>query len=372
MTAIGLDVGTGFVKCVSDTKKIKFPSLCAYRQHAIWESKKGKIEAVGDEAVKLAEYPDAVVIRPVMLGRPVHEKGFEELVKKAVDLVLQNNDAIGQESELTRFCMVIGLPYEARSHATNIQKMVTRLFHPKRCDVVPQVLGTLIDVDLSSAIVTSIGQGTTEIVAFKDYSAIRGISIHHAVNDISSKLGTSKTAYLDNNIFTNPQVNPLVAMLADSILDDPQWDAPRLAAITNSCIRRRHNDSWSKRGNRNKTVTGYYNTTRSGHVKRVGSIQTCISGMLTKSERRFIHDPNSISKSYKVVLKSRINKKIRRCGYDLKLITEKNSELQLNLGVFAELFDRVEPLRNSVISTKKNHTDAKSPKMSILDMNKMA
>ncbi len=220
MTAIGLDVGTGFVKCVSDTKKIKFPSLCAYRQHAIWESKKGKIEAVGYEAVKLAEYPDAVVIRPVMLGRPVHEKGFEALVKKAVDLVLQNNDAIGQESELARFCMVIGLPYEARSHAKNIQKMVTRLFHPKRCDVVPQVLGTLIDVDLSSAIILSIGQGTTEIVAFKDYSAIRGISIHHAVNDISSKLGTSKTAYLDNNIFTNPQVNPLVAMLADSILDD--------------------------------------------------------------------------------------------------------------------------------------------------------
>ena len=94
--------------------------------------------------------------------------------------------------------------------------------------------------------------------------------------------------------------------------------------------------------------------------------------MLTKSELRFIQDPNSVSKSYKAVLKSRINKKIRRCGSDLKLITEKNSELQLNLGVFAELFDRVEPLQNSVISEKKKHTDAKSPKVSILDMNKMA
>ena len=220
MTAIGLDIGTGFVKCVSDTKKIKFPSLCAYRQHEIWERNKGRIEAVGDEAVKLSEYPDAVVIRPVMLGRPVNEKAFEELVKKAVDLVLQNNDAIGQELELARSCMVIGLPYEARSHAASIQKMVTRLFHPKRCDVVPQVLGTLVDVDLSSGIIVSIGQGTTEIVAFKDYSAIRGISIHHSVNDISSKLGTSKTSYLDTSIFTNPKVNSLVTMLADSILDD--------------------------------------------------------------------------------------------------------------------------------------------------------
>ncbi|MHB8546295.1 MAG: hypothetical protein ACYDAJ_05975 [Nitrosotalea sp.] len=93
---------------------------------------------------------------------------------------------------------------------------------------------------------------------------------------------------------------------------------------------------------------------------------------MTKSELRFIQDPNSVSKSYKAVLKSRINKKIRRFGSDLKLITEKNSELQLNLGMFAELFDYGKPLQNSVISEKKKHTDVKSPKMSILDMNKMA
>jgi len=94
--------------------------------------------------------------------------------------------------------------------------------------------------------------------------------------------------------------------------------------------------------------------------------------MLSKSERRFIHDPNSVSKSYKIVIKSRINKKIQRFGSDLKLIIEKNSELQLNLGVFAELFDHGKPLQNSVISEKIKHIDAKNPKMSILDMNKMA
>ncbi len=220
MAAIGLDIGTGFVKCVSDSKKIKFPSLYAYRQHAVWENKKGGIEAVGDEAVRLAMYPDSVVIRPVMLGRPIHERGFEELVKKAVNLVLQNSDAMGEEAELARCCMAVGLPYEARPHATGIQKMVTRLFHPKRCDIVPQVLGTLIDVDVPSAIIVSIGHGTTEIVAFEEYSAIRGRSVHHAVNDISSKLGNCKTAYLDDTIFTDPKVNSLAAMLADSILDD--------------------------------------------------------------------------------------------------------------------------------------------------------
>lgn len=220
MTAIGLDVGTGFVKCVSDSKRIKFPSLCAYRQHAVWENKKGRIEAVGEEALRIARYPDSVVIRPVMLGRPIHERGFEGLVKKALDLVLQNNDAMGKEAELARSCIAIGLPYDARPHAQSIQKMITRLFHPKRCDIVPQVLGTLIDVNLPSAIIVSIGQGTTEIVAFQEYSAIRGTSVHHAVNDISSKVSSSKTAYLNESIFTDPKVGPLVAMLADSILDD--------------------------------------------------------------------------------------------------------------------------------------------------------
>ncbi|MDE1877901.1 MAG: hypothetical protein KGI07_05155 [Thaumarchaeota archaeon] len=92
---------------------------------------------------------------------------------------------------------------------------------------------------------------------------------------------------------------------------------------------------------------------------------------MTKSERRFIDNPNSVSKSYKAVLKSRVNRKIRRCGSDLKLVMEKNSELQLNLGVLAELFDH-EPLQNSVIFEKKKHIDAKGPNMSILDMNKLA
>ncbi|MGI0062712.1 MAG: hypothetical protein ACREBA_09710 [Nitrosotalea sp.] len=94
--------------------------------------------------------------------------------------------------------------------------------------------------------------------------------------------------------------------------------------------------------------------------------------MLTKSERRFVHDPGSVSKSYGIVLKSRINKKIRRCCTDLKLIVEKNSELSLNLGVLAELFDTGEPLQKSVMSGKKTKNGQKCSKLSILDMNKMA
>ncbi len=93
--------------------------------------------------------------------------------------------------------------------------------------------------------------------------------------------------------------------------------------------------------------------------------------MLTKSERRFVHDPSSVSKSYGIVLKSRINKKIQRFCSDLKLIVEKNSELQLNVGVLAQVFDTADPLQKSVISKKKGQDDEKNRKTSILDMNKM-
>jgi len=223
MAAIGLDVGTGFVKCVSNTKKIKFPSLYTYRRLAIWEGK-GIVEAVGDETLSLSQNPNTRIIRPVMLGRPIHTKGFEKLVNKAIELVLdETNDIMNHQAELAKTCIVVGLPYDAKSCAENIQKIITNLVKPKRCNVVSQVLGTLLDMDLSEAIVTSIGHGTTEVVAFKDYVPIRGTSIHHAVSEISTELGTSKIAYIDHSVFAKPQAKPLVTMLADTLMDDLNW-----------------------------------------------------------------------------------------------------------------------------------------------------
>ena len=70
MLSIGLDIGTGFVKCVSDTKKIKFPSLYAYKWIEEWNKAKKLVEAVGYDAVELSVDPDVIVIKPVMLGRP--------------------------------------------------------------------------------------------------------------------------------------------------------------------------------------------------------------------------------------------------------------------------------------------------------------
>ena len=64
----------------------------------------------------------------------------------------------------------------------------------------------------------SIGQGTTEIVAFVNNKAIRGISVHHAVGYIDSRLG-SEMGYLDDTIYDNPKTAQLVSMLADVLLN---------------------------------------------------------------------------------------------------------------------------------------------------------
>ncbi|MHB8546685.1 MAG: ParM/StbA family protein [Nitrosotalea sp.] len=218
MNAIGLDIGTGFVKCVSDKKQIKFPSIYACRQLAAWEGR-GIAEAVGDEAIKMAEIPNTRVKRPVMLGKPIDEKGFEKLVVRAMELSLESNDALGKSLE-NNCIIVVGLPYEAKNHAANIKKMITRLFSPKQCTVVAQVLGTLVDVQLADAVVMSLGHGTSEVVVFKNSSPIKGISIHHAVSEIMTEIGSGKTAYVNHEIFTEERTKPHIISLADALIDD--------------------------------------------------------------------------------------------------------------------------------------------------------
>ncbi|MDE1863009.1 MAG: hypothetical protein KGI33_08865 [Thaumarchaeota archaeon] len=219
MTSIGLDVGTGFVKCVSDTATKRFPSLYVYRHASSWEEKRGRIEAVGDEAVELSKNPDAVVIRPVMQGSPVNEGAFMKLVKKAVELVSQKKDAVASQGP-DNLHIVIGLPYEARAQRDSVKRLIQREYRPAACRVVPQAIGTLVDAGKTDAIIVSVGQGTTEMVAFQKMVPVKGLSSHHAVSDISSRLDASKISYVACEIFGDSKAGPLVDMLADSIIDD--------------------------------------------------------------------------------------------------------------------------------------------------------
>lgn len=217
MVSIGLDVGTGFVKCVSDYGSVIFPSLFAYRDMGKWEESQGRIEAVGTKAREFSKYPDAVIIRPVSEGRPIDQRGFEALVSEAINRVcrigLQQNNLDGKyDSEIS---IIVGLPYDARKEKTRLRRIIENKIHLKKCGVVPQVAGTLIDMNKKDAIIMSIGQGTTEIVVFDNQDPIIGVSLPQATDFITQGLG--EFSYLQASTFTKQksEIRKNVAKLTD-------------------------------------------------------------------------------------------------------------------------------------------------------------
>lgn len=211
-------MGTGFVKCVSDYGSVIFPSLFAYRDMGKWEDSQGRIEAVGKEAREFSKYPDAVIIRPVSEGRPIDERGFEALVSEAISRVCnikQNHKNILDKEYDSEIGMIVGLPYDARKDKTRLRKIITKRIHPKKCGIVPQVLGTLIDMNKKNAIIMSIGQGTTEIVAFDDSDPVFGVSVSQATDFIT--LGLGEFSYLQASTFAKykSEIRKNVAKLTD-------------------------------------------------------------------------------------------------------------------------------------------------------------
>jgi hypothetical protein len=216
VVSIGLDVGTGFVKCVSDYGSVIFPSIFAYRDLGKWEESHGRIEAVGKRALEFARHPDAVIIRPVSEGRPIDERGFEALVSEAVSRVCGTRPHHIENSKYnSEIIIAVGLPYDAQNDKIRLRKIIEKRIHPAKCGIVPQVLGTLIEMDKKDAVIISIGQGTTEIVAFADRKPVFGISVPQATDFIT--LGLGEFSYLQASIFAKrgSEIRKNVAKLAD-------------------------------------------------------------------------------------------------------------------------------------------------------------
>lgn len=223
MVSIGLDVGTGFVKCVSDYGHVIFPSLFAYRDAGKWEESQGRLEAVGKQARDFSKYPDAVIIRPVSEGRPIDERGFEALVSEAINRVyrtgLQKNKAPSIECNNSEICIVVGLPYDARGEKARLERIIEKIVGTKKYFIVPQVGGTLFEMDKKDAVIMSIGQGTTEIVAFDDQKPVFGTSLPQATDFIT--LGRGELSYLHASLFAKrrSEVRRNVEKLTDILLN---------------------------------------------------------------------------------------------------------------------------------------------------------
>ncbi len=82
--------------------------------------------------------------------------------------------------------------------------------------------------------------------------------------------------------------------------------------------------------------------------------------MLTKSERRFVEDPDRFTPKQRRLYRCRINKKLRKTASDLEIIFERNDKLDLNLKML-ENFSTFKELQNSeALQEKTQHTELKN------------
>ncbi len=198
---IGLDIGTGFVKCVSDYGAVRFPSVCVRRIHGLWTEK--ATEAVGSKASSLLDTMGATAISPIVRGRP------DPRYYKQVDMLLA--EMLRQIHKLAKtpvdadakLRIVVGLPYHAFGYRESMIRVVQKVLNVETCTVVAQASGTLVDLDLESAIVVSIGQGTTEIVVIDDMDVIDGESSRWAADFVTKKIG--RYAHLDMDLLHKNQ-----------------------------------------------------------------------------------------------------------------------------------------------------------------------
>ena len=192
MLKVGLDLGTGFVKCVSDYGSVRFPSVYVKRIHGSWANM--ETEAVGNDAVNIINTLGTSTIRPINKGRPdfKYSKQIELLIKESISQIYKNAKMPVNMDEKIK--IVVGLPYYAFDHKELVTKMVKRVLSVESCAIVAQASGTLVDLGKKRGIVVSIGQGTTEIVVI-DGPVIDGESSQWASDFITKKIG--KFAHLD-------------------------------------------------------------------------------------------------------------------------------------------------------------------------------
>lgn len=211
MSSMGLDLGTSFVKCVSDNGQITFPSIYSYANRQKWDEEKTMLSGVGDDAPKIAAYPDAAIIRPIIEGKPIHKKGIEELLRE-IKRKLENMSPT-ENSKINT--IVAGLPYDADDRKKFLTDVITNVLAPETCIIVPQAIGTIESIGKRGATVMDIGQGTTELVAIEDMHVLTGQSLMQGCDFITRDLG--EFAFLDKSLYETygDKIKSRVEMLAD-------------------------------------------------------------------------------------------------------------------------------------------------------------
>jgi len=124
MMKIGLDIGTGFVKCVSDYGAVRFPSIYVRRIHGLWTEK--ATEAVGSKAGSLLDTMGATAISPIVRGKP------DSRYYKQVDMLLAETMrqirglAKAPADTDAKLRIVVGLPYHAFGYRESMTRVIQK------------------------------------------------------------------------------------------------------------------------------------------------------------------------------------------------------------------------------------------------------
>ena len=238
LVAVGLDVGTGWVKVSALGRREMFPSLysCTYAPSAGDDDMlkggggKGRPKAIlrdaaGDAAAAMASGRYATLIRPVKHGVPHDGRGYSRLVAEGLR-------AVGIEDP-GRAVVCAGVPYDSRGERDRIRQLVVAAVKPAYCLVVPQAYGTIRACGQKAGTVVNIGHGTTEIMRVGP-EGMYGVSIQRASEFVLQQLAQrqgrrGRDAYTkyDKVLAEDPKMTArLVDLLAVHIADEvPQFSS---------------------------------------------------------------------------------------------------------------------------------------------------
>lgn len=178
-----------------------------------------------------------VLKTPVYRGAPTSIQGYLELIRHALDKVIEPQKyALYKSQKYSDLVIVVGIPYSAKEYSQKIKDAVIEKFTPKFFGLMYQEKATLDNEDITHGIVCHIGHGTTEIMVILHGNIAHAQTINHGVGDITNVITSSKADYLDKKIFSKnttqltEQRKILAAHISD-ILEKVIIDYPQIPVI---------------------------------------------------------------------------------------------------------------------------------------------
>jgi|APSaa5957512535_1039671.scaffolds.fasta_scaffold07422_4 actin-like ATPase involved in cell morphogenesis len=215
MINIGIDVGTSHIKVFSadadepTNGKFMFPSVYATRKNDSGE----KIESVGNLALKMNIHKNTKLVWPVIKGSiEGSEEEAEALIRAAISKVAGN-------TPYDQINVGLGLPLRAVDDGAVLEEILVKNIGVNSVGIWNQTQGTLSDQGVDTAIVVSMGHGTTEIMAYYELTKIDGVSLKKAADTILDSLGGNKFLKHDYIEEHKADIKDQVEMLVDEVVN---------------------------------------------------------------------------------------------------------------------------------------------------------